>query len=135
MGGSSSSNQSAQSTNQTDSRRVYGQGAWSAENSTVNIQTLDASTVNRALDTVDLTVGNALSTVYADNSMAFAFGSKALDYSTQAQAQANASLNNEAGMLATAYADAKTQSGTTNKIMIGALVMAGLVAITALKKG
>ena len=196
MGGSSSSNQSAQSTSQQDNRRVYGQGAWSAENSNVTIQSLDANVANAAFASNNNAISNAAALIgandrntaalvsnttanafnfgtntvnaalesnnattsqafgFANNtadsafgfgnhalaygsqatSQALDFGTAAFDFGSKAQAQANTALANESSLIASAYSDAKTQSGTTNKIMIGALVMAGLVAISALRK-
>jgi len=124
----SSSSQSNPSTNQTDNRRVIGQGGVSAESgSVVNYQVLDGEVVNRSLDSVDLTVKNALSTV--DKSVGRSF-----DFAVQANSQALDSLNTTSNLVKDAYADAKGRGAMTDKILIGSVVMAGLVAIAALRK-
>lgn len=121
FGGSSSS--SSSTTNQTDNRRVLGDGSISAENSTITVNALDGDVVNRALDSVDSGVMRALT-----------FGGRALDYATESQAQAAGSLADQSKLIASAYEDAKGRGALTDKIMIGAVLMAGLVAIFALKK-
>lgn len=132
MGGSSSS--AAQTTKQTDNRRVIGQGAISAENSNISVNTLDNGAINRAFDTADNSVG-----------MALGFGGKALDYSgstigkaldfaTKAQSATLDSLNTTANLVKDSYADAKGRGALTDQILIGAIAMAGLVAYTAVRK-
>jgi hypothetical protein len=158
MGGSSSS--SNPTTNQTDNRRVIGQGAISAEGSSlsltsntttnVNNTTLDgqvanaaisassqdlqwslnhAATIDRqAFDHANSADNNAFSFANSAESKAFSFASKSAD-------QAQASLNTQTSLVANAYNDAKGRGALTDKILIGSIVMAGLVAIAALRHG
>ena len=125
MGGSKSS--SAASTSQTDNRRVLGEGAISAENSTVSIQTLDGEVVNRALDTADLSVGKALTFADSTQAKAYAFANSAGD-----RALDNIEATTE--LVKDAYQEAKGRGELTDQITIGALVMAGLVAFAAVRK-
>ena len=113
MGGKSSS---SQSTNQTDNRRVLAEGAISAENSTVTVQALDAEVANRAFDFGDTVV------------------TKALDFSLDSNAQALDSLQTTTSLVKDAYEDAKGRGALTDKILIGSVVMAGLVALAAIRK-
>lgn len=69
MGLFSSSSRTTATTNQTDNRRVIGEGAISAENSNVTYQTLDGAVVNDAF--------NALNQNSRD---AFDFGANALNF-------------------------------------------------------
>lgn len=125
---SDSNSTSQQTTQQTDNRRVLGQGAVSAEQgATVNYQVLDGQVVNRSLDTVDQTVKNALTTVNGVTGKAFSFAS-------DAQGAALDSLNLTANLIKDSYADAKGRGALTDKILIGSIVMAGLVALAALRK-
>lgn len=125
MGGSKSS--SAASTSQTDNRRVLGEGAISAENSTVSIQTLDGEVVNRALDTADLSVGKALDFSDSTQARAYAFANSAGD-----RALDNIEATTE--LVKDAYQEAKGRGELTDQIIMGALVMAGLVAFAAVRK-
>lgn len=129
MGGKS---KSSQSTSQTDNRRVLGDGAISAEGSNlvgagglniggssnlVTVQTLDAEVANSAL------------------SMGKYSLDKALNFSLNANSQALDSLNTTANLVKDAYAESKGRGAWTDQILIGSVVMAGLVALAALKKG
>ena len=125
MGGSKSSSSAA--TNQTDNRRVLGEGAISAENSTVSIQTLDGEVVNRALDTADLSVGKALDFSDSSQARAYAFANSAGD-----RALDNIEATTE--LVKDAYQEAKGRGELTDQIIMGALVMAGLVAFAAVRK-
>jgi hypothetical protein len=60
--------------------------------------------------------------------------SKAFDFASKAQGQALDSLNTTSNLVKDAYADAKGRGALTDKILIGAIAMAGLVAIAALRK-
>lgn len=123
FGGSKSTSTTTNLTNQIDNRRVLGEGSISAEDSQINITTLDADVVNRALGSVDNSVLSALK-----------FGGRALDYATEAQDQAAAATNAQGLLIADAYAEAKGRGALTDKILIGAVAMAGLVALFAIKK-
>lgn len=85
MGGSKSSSSAA--TNQTDNRKVLGEGSLNAENSSINqtSYSLDNGAVNRAFDSTDRNVSesfafgtNALQTVDNAQTKAFMFGNNAL---------------------------------------------------------
>lgn len=121
MGGSKSSSSAA--TSQTDNRRVLGEGSISAENSTVTIQALDNGAINRAFDTADLSVKNALS-----------FGANALSFASTAQEATLDSLNTTSELVKDAYQEAKGRGELTDQILIGAIAMAGLVAFKAVGK-
>lgn len=135
---SESSSSSSSDTNQTDNRRVIGQGGVSAEGgSVVNVTTLDASVANNAISS---TAGAAVANL--DRSLTFgadalkralAFGDKAFSFGTDTQQTALDSLNSQANLVKDAYADAKGRGALTDKILIGAIAMAGLVAFAAVK--
>jgi hypothetical protein len=125
MGGSKSS--SAASTSQTDNRRVLGENAISAEGSTVTINTLDGQVVNRALDTADLSVGKALT--FADSTQA-----KAYQFANTSADRAMDALDTTTELVKDAYQEAKGRGELTDQIIMGALVMAGLVAFAAVRK-
>lgn len=145
--GGSSSSSSAQTTNQTDNRRTIGPNAISAENSTVNV--LDGGAIensfifaDRAFQTAVAGVGeaglNATKVVADANRDALNFAArtdaKALDFATTANAQAADTLANTSNLVKDAYADAKGRGALTDKILIGSIAMAGLVAVMALRK-
>lgn len=97
---SSSRSSQAQTVNQTDNRRVIGQGAASAEGgSTITIQTLDGEAINRAFQYAGDTGSQAFELVGGTLAEALGFGGKALDAALNAQgdalafAEANARLN------------------------------------------
>lgn len=114
---SSSSQTTTTNNNQADNRKVLAEGALLAENnSSITVTTLDADVAKAALSAG--TKGMEL---------AFNFGSKS-------QGQALDSLESQASMVKDAYADAKGRGALTDKILIGAIAMAGLVAIAALRK-
>lgn len=111
-GGSSSS--TAQTTNQTDNRRTIGAGGISNEGGTVNV--LDGGAINAAFDFSKSTVGESF------------------DFAKSAQGAALDSLNTTSNLVKDAYADAKGRGALTDKILIGSVAMAGLVAVMALRK-
>lgn len=113
---------------QTDNRNVLGQGAILAQGgSTVTVTTLDAAVATSAIDA---------STKDLKTSLDFGLtaGSRAFDFARKAQVTALDSLNVEANLVKNAYADAKGRGALTDKILIGAIAMSGLVAIAALRK-
>jgi hypothetical protein len=134
MGGSSSSSSAA--TTQTDNRRVIGQNGISAENSnvTVNNTTLDAEVANHALDTVSGVVGAASGIANTAISASTQDLSLSLNFATTANAKALDSLNTTSNLVKDAYADAKGRGALTDKILIGAIVMAGVIALAAVRK-
>jgi hypothetical protein len=92
----SSSSKSSQATSQTDNRRVLGQDAISAENSSVNVwnSTLDADIVNRALSSVDGVTGDA-----------FGFGKSALSFGSDALGLADSVAGRAITANTNAYSD------------------------------
>lgn len=129
-----SSSEASPDNSQKDNRRVIGEHGISAENSTVNVQTLDAEVVNRVLNMGRTTVDRALDSGDLSLERALSFGRSALDYSKSSQAQALDSLNTTANLVKNAYEDAKGRGALTDQILIGSVVMAGLVAMAAIKK-
>lgn len=123
MGGSSSS--SSQATNQTDNRRSIGDGGISNENGTV--QVLDGGVIQNAFN-----FAGAVSTGSFD--MQKTTLAKSLDFASKSNSQALDSLNTTSNLVKDAYADAKGRGAMTDKILIGSVAMAGLVAIAALRK-
>ena len=121
-GGSSSS--SAQTTTQTDNRRTIAAGGISNENGTVNV--LDGGAIKNSFDFSQNAVTQALQ--FAGKNQ-----TATLDFASNAQAQALDSLTTTSNLVKDAYADAKGRGAMTDKILIGAVAMAGLVAVTALR--
>lgn len=112
-GGSSTRSESA--TTNTDSRISQQSGlAVSGNSNTLNV--LDANAVNRAFD-------------FGTTTVAESFG-----FATRSNAQALDSLNTTSNLVKDAYSDAKGRGVLTDKIMIGSIAMAGLVAVMALRK-
>lgn len=103
-----SSSKSSQQTNQTDNRRVLGEGAISAE-SGATVQVLDNGAINRAFDFSETV------------------GTKALEFGLASQ-QASAKV------ISDAYQEAKGRGVLTDWITIGAIAMAGLVAIQVARR-
>jgi hypothetical protein len=135
--GGSSNSSSAQTTNQYDNRITNGTNGIVAQGgSTVSV--LDAGAIQNALafagDTVQTAIAgqgtaakNAIDVVASSNS-------KALDFAKQSQGQALDSLNTTSNLVKDAYADAKGRGALTDKILIGAIAMAGVVAFAAVRK-
>lgn len=117
-----SSSKSAQTTNQTDNRRVLGEGAISAE-SGATVSVLDNGAINRAFDFSGQTVGDALG-----------FATKALSFGLDSQAEAGRIQASSVSVLKNAYEDAKGRGALTDYLLIGAIAMAGIVAYAAVKK-
>jgi hypothetical protein len=84
------------------------------------------------------TTANALSfATNANDSAMDVVGSstrRVLDFATTANAQALDSLSATASFVKDSYADAKGRGAMTDKILIGSVVMAGLVALAAIRK-
>jgi hypothetical protein len=144
-GGSSSS--SAQNTTQSDNRVTVGNGGINAKDSTV--QVLDGGAIsnafsfaNNSYQTAVAGIGeaakNATNVVSTSNAGALKFAdsenARVLDFATKANTQAATTLNATSNLVKDAYADAKGRGALTDKILIGAIAMAGLVAVMALKK-
>lgn len=116
-GGSSSSS----ATTQTDNRRTIGQGGISNEKGTVNV--LDGGAIKNAFDFG----GKALDTVEKTTK-------ESLKYATTAQSQVLDSLQTTSKLVSDAYSDAKGRGALTDKILMGAVAMAGVVAVLAINR-
>lgn len=125
-----SDSDSSQKAENTDARRVLGQGAISAENSAVTVvnNSLDASVANNAID--NSTKGLGLNLDFALNVLNKGFTAQ----STQAS-NALKALDSTTSLVKNAYEDAKGRGQYTDLITMGAIAMAGLVAFNAVKKG
>lgn len=126
---SESSSKSSSDTNQTDNRRVIGERGISAELGDGNffqVTTLDAEVANNAVNKSSENLKTGLT-----------FGAevlqKAMGFGVDTQKTALDSLNTQANLVKDAYADAKGRGALTDKILIGAIAMAGIVAFTAVK--
>ena len=128
---SSSESSSSAATNQTDNRRVIGERGISAENSTVNVTTLDAQVANRA---ISATSDVSIKALDASLDFSDAAQGKAYKFAAESQHTALDSLLTTSGLVKDAYADAKGRGALTDKILIGTVVMIGLVALAAVKK-
>ncbi|MBB1602545.1 hypothetical protein [Variovorax sp. UMC13] len=129
MSSSKSSQQANTST--SDLRRVLGERAVSAENSNVT-QTnlsyaLDADVAGAALDANAKTVGASLD--FTGSALA-----TMLDFASKSNAQALDSLDTTANLVKDSYADAKGRGALTDKIIIGVVIVAGVIAWKALSK-
>ena len=80
----------------------------------------------------------ALFAIDKNDNRAFNFGGDALasafDFANDAAKRENTALDQTTSVLSTAYSDAKGRGALTDKILIGAIAMAGLVAYAAIKK-
>lgn len=125
---SESNASSSQTTSQADNRRVLGAGALLAEGgSSINITTLDAGVAAASLNAnVDVTKA-ALNAGTQGEKLAFSFAAKS-------QSQVLDSLASQSELIKDSYADAKGRGALTDKILIGSIAMAGLVAIAALQR-
>lgn len=129
---SSSDSQQTQQTTQQDNRNVLASGATLAQggstiNQTTFSTTLDAEVANHAIDDSVADLGKSLDFGRANVRDSF-------DFAAKSQGMALDSLNTEANLVKDAYADAKGRGALTDKILIGAIAMAGLVAVAALRK-
>lgn len=149
-----SDSNSQQQTSQQDNRNVLGQGALQAQGgSTViqadnrqNYQTDNSTSISYALDgdvanTAMTTTANAAvrnldaSLTFGTGALdrAFSFGGSALADVMTGEKRALDMVANSNSMVKDAYADAKGRGAMTDKITMGALAMAGIVALMALK--
>lgn len=128
-----SKSRSSQATNQTDNRRVLGEGSISAESgSTVTV--LDNGAINRAFDFSERSLSKAFE--FGGDSLDFGGDvvKRALEFGLQSQASSSAAMQASTNVLSDAYNDAKGRGALTDYILIGAIAMAGLVAYSAVKK-
>lgn len=115
LGSNSSNSSSSNRTDQIDNRATFGDNAIQATGgSTVNV--LDAGAIGKAFDVVDSVIGKQQAATK--------------DMTTQAF---NA-LNSTGALVSAAYNDAKGRGAMTDYITLGALLLAGGVAIYALRK-
>lgn len=115
-GGNESRSTSSNTTNQIDNRATFGDGAVQATGgSTVNV--LDAGAIGKAFDVVDSVIGKQQAATKDMTTQAF----RALDTT--------------GALVSAAYNDAKGRGALTDYITLGALLLAGGVAIYALRKG
>lgn len=128
-GGSSSSSSNTTTTNTTDKRMVVDTGVGvSTEHSTVNVTTLDAGIVNKALDTVaaaDATAGEGFGKLLTLADKLFDAGGKLVENTSATALQAVDAAN-------TARNDAE---GRIDQKTILILAAAGVAAAYAMKKG
>ena len=125
---SESNSSSSQTTSQADNRRVLGAGALLAEGgSTVNITTLDGAVATASLNANVDVAKAALNAGTQGEKLAFSFAAKS-------QSQVLDSLASQSELIKDSYADAKGRGALTDKILIGSIAMAGLVAIAALQR-
>ncbi|WP_288254042.1 hypothetical protein [uncultured Hydrogenophaga sp.] len=110
------SSKSTQATNQTDNRRVIGEGGISAENSNVSTATASGS---------GIVAQHGSSVSVLDNGAI----NKAFDFSKSVGAEALAFAKSSQSQVADAYQEAKGRGVLTDWITIGAIAMAGLVAL------
>ncbi len=115
------SSKSSQATNQTDNRRVIGEGGVSAEGSTVfTAKAQDNGVVAQHGSTVSVLDNGAIN--------------RAFDFSQQVGAEALAFAKSSQSQVADAYQEAKGRGVLTDWITIGAIAMAGLVALQVARK-
>ena len=111
FGGDTDSNSDA-STNQTDNRATFGDnGINAATGATVNV------TADKAFEVVDSVIG------------------KQQAMTKDLTTQAFNSIDKTGDLVSAAYADAKGRGAMTDKITLAAIVVAGGVAVMALRKG
>lgn len=122
MSRSSSTQESKQQI--TDNRAVLGEGSIQASGAGSTVNVLDNGAVNRALDTADTTVDKA-----------FTFGDNALTQVAAASKQALDQSADATALVKDAYADAKGRGALTDKILMGSVIGALIVAALAVKKG
>jgi hypothetical protein len=115
------SSKATQATNQTDNRRVIGEGGISAEGSTVfTASAADNGVVAQHGSTVSVLDNGAIN--------------RAFDFSQQVGAEALAFAKSSQTQVADAYQEAKGRGVLTDWITIGAIAMAGLVAMQVARK-
>lgn len=136
-----SQSSSTQATSQQDNRNVLGQGANLAQSGS-SITQVDGRQLteidNSVSTTLDATVANNAINTTADASVrnlnaALSFGRAAMDNVNQGENRVLDAVTQSNDMVKNAYADAKGRGALTDKILIGAIAMAGIVAFTAIK--
>jgi hypothetical protein len=135
---------------QADNRANY-QTDNSTSNSTTISYALDGEVANRAIRSASDNLGASLDFASGNMTKGYGFGGQALDFASGAMTKSygfsgqalaaviqgeNRALDSVAqsnDLVKNAYADAKGRGALTDKITIGAIAMAGLVAFAALK--
>lgn len=135
--GGNSSSSSKQDTTQNDNRVTNGANGIVAQGG-ASVQVLDGGAITNSFDFASHAFDTAVAGVGAasTNALTLVAGSNraALDFATTANSQAADTLDASSKLISTAYADAKGRGALTDKILIGAIAMAGVVAVMAVKK-
>lgn len=121
-GGGSSSSKNETSTQ--DSRITQQSGTAVSGN---NNQVLDGGAIANAFAFSGDTLAKTLE--FASQS-----GAQALEFASNSGAQALDSLNTTTTLVKNAYEDAKGRGAMTDYVILGGMALAGLIAVTALKK-
>lgn len=87
---------------------------------TDNRRVIDAGGISAEDSTVNVLDGGAIA--------------RAFDFASKTTVQAQQSITSTANLVSDAYAEAKGRGAMTDYIIIGALALAGLVAVQALRK-
>ena len=115
LGGGGGSSSSSNTTNNADKRVAVDSGIGVSGDSNT-IQVLDGGAIKNAFDFAGATAGQSFS------------------FATKSNQQALDSLAVTSNLVKDAYADAKGRGALTDKILIGAIAVSGLVALMAIKK-
>lgn len=115
FGGGGGSSSSTTKTENIDKRIAVDSGIGVSGDSNT-IQVLDGGAIKNAFDFAGQTAGQSFS------------------FATESNRQALDSLNVTSNLVKDAYADAKGRGALTDKILIGAIAVSGLVALFAIRK-
>lgn len=126
LGGGGGSTQANTSTSNADKRNSVNSGIGvSGDGNSLNV--LDGGAIKNAFDFSGSTVAQALG-------FAGASQQETLGFALKSNAQALDSLNVTTDLVKNAYADAKGRGAMTDYLLMGAMALAGLVAVYALRK-
>ncbi|MQY50833.1 hypothetical protein [Rhodocyclus gracilis] len=127
-GGSSSSSANTTTTNTTDKRLVVDTGVGvSSDSSTVNVSVLDQGAINGAIDLAKTGTVSA----YSGIDKLLGFAKDVLELDKQSQKLVAQSAEN----VGSAYKTAQDASSGQRFMVAGGMIIAGIVAVSALKKG
>lgn len=141
MSDSNSQSTTSQQTQQADNRVVLGQGALLAQSGSsiaITNTTLDGDVALAAIN--GSVKGEKLALDFGETALSKAFSfagtseQRAFSFASASEKTALDSLQVQSNLVKDAYADAKGRGALTDKILIGSIAMAGLVAIAALRK-